>query len=152
MQCSPYTPHTLAFPSVQPTRSSPHLTHSVTSHHSIKCPLDISTPPSHPHLNSTSQPIISSHHLISGPQRASMAERAEAAGAPSQLPPALLRRFDVYLRPRAKAERVKLRGVSAHNIGHLVKLRVGAEFWRGCLECSLKCFVLLLCGCTCRKV
>jgi len=73
-----------------------------------------------PSANATVEPdvfdVLASH-------RANIANQAEQVGMPSAVPPALLRRFDVFLRPRAKTERTKLRSVSAHHIGHLVTLR-----------------------------
>lgn len=52
---------------------------------------------------------------------------AGAAGqqkdASNRVPPSILRRYDVYIHPKAKAERIKLRAVSSHHIGHLVRVR-----------------------------
>ncbi|KAF5838118.1 DNA replication licensing factor Mcm7-like protein [Dunaliella salina] len=47
------------------------------------------------------------------------------AGVPaaSALPPALLHRFDVYFKPRAKMSRQPMRNVNAAHIGHIVKLK-----------------------------
>uniref|UniRef100_A0A7S3QKH7 DNA replication licensing factor MCM7 n=1 Tax=Dunaliella tertiolecta TaxID=3047 RepID=A0A7S3QKH7_DUNTE len=47
------------------------------------------------------------------------------AGVPAAtaLPPALLRRFDVYFKPRAKMGRQPMRSVNAAHIGHIVKLK-----------------------------
>ncbi len=39
-----------------------------------------------------------------------------------------MRRFDVYVKPRTKAERAKLRSVTAANMGQLVTLRVGGSW------------------------
>lgn len=47
--------------------------------------------------------------------------------AASALPPALLRRFDVYFKPRAKMSRQPMRNVNAAHIGHIVKLKVGGR-------------------------
>ncbi|KAJ9507934.1 hypothetical protein QJQ45_021173 [Haematococcus lacustris] len=56
-------------------------------------------------------------------QRRAQAALAGEAGRPDTVPPALLQRFDVYIRPGAKSERLKLRGITASHMGQLVKLR-----------------------------
>mmetsp|Transcript_25472 Transcript_25472/g.55379 ORF Transcript_25472/g.55379 Transcript_25472/m.55379 type:complete len:729 (+) Transcript_25472:157-2343(+) len=48
-------------------------------------------------------------------------EQDESSGA--RVPPSLLRRYDVYIKPRNKSDRVKLRGVNSSHIGRLVRLK-----------------------------
>jgi hypothetical protein len=40
------------------------------------------------------------------------------------LPPALLRRYDVYIHPPAAQATVRMRGVNSHYVGKLVRVRV----------------------------
>ena len=43
------------------------------------------------------------------------------------MPKSLLRRYDVYFKPRTKMDRTLLRSVTSQHIGCLVKLRVSCE-------------------------
>ena len=45
----------------------------------------------------------------------------------AQVPKSLLRRYDVYFKPRTKMDRTLLRSVTSQHIGCLVKLRVSCE-------------------------
>ncbi|GAX82599.1 hypothetical protein CEUSTIGMA_g10025.t1 [Chlamydomonas eustigma] len=50
-------------------------------------------------------------------------QRTQDASTGAQVPKALLRRYDVYFKPRSKMDRTHLRSVTSQHIGCLVKLR-----------------------------
>lgn len=68
-------------------------------------------------------------------RRRALAQAQAQAGAPeggaaaqpdpaAQLPPSLTRRYEVFIRPRVKAATLKLRDISADQVGHLVRFKV----------------------------
>ena len=114
-------------------------------------------PPTYTHLHTPTLTPTSTPTPTPPPPPPTHTQRAQHGGGPAggegvaltagTLPPSLLRRFEVYFKPRPKMERRFMRSVGSNQIGHTVKLKVCLKCMCMVYVCAYVCFLCVFCVC-----